>query len=54
MPQVVEFISSQTALGRVGESDDIGGAIARICRNEEGKCAENRGVQSHVYLIDML
>ena len=36
MPQVVDFISSQTALGRVGESDDIGGAIAVICTDEMG------------------
>ena len=34
MPQVVEIIASQTALGRVGESDDIGGAIANLCTDE--------------------
>ena len=34
MPQVVEFIASQTALGRVGESDDIGGAITSLCLDE--------------------
>ena len=34
MPQVVEFISSQTALGRVGVSEDIGGVIANLCRDD--------------------
>ncbi|MBT8270959.1 MAG: SDR family oxidoreductase [Flavobacteriaceae bacterium] len=34
MPKVVEFIASQTALGRVGESDDIGGAITSLCLDE--------------------
>ena len=34
MPQVVEFMSSQTALGRVGVSEDIGGVIANLCRED--------------------
>nr|WP_299389123.1 SDR family oxidoreductase [Allomuricauda sp.] len=31
MPQVVEYIAGQTALGRVGESDDIGSVVAFLC-----------------------
>lgn len=34
MPQIVDLIASQTALGRVGESDDIGGAIVNLCMPE--------------------
>ena len=34
LPQVVDIIASQTALGRVGESDDIGGAIVNLCTPE--------------------
>ena len=35
-PQVKNFIASQTALGRVGESDDIGGIIAFLCSADAG------------------
>jgi NAD(P)-dependent dehydrogenase (short-subunit alcohol dehydrogenase family) len=35
-PQIKQFIASQTALGRVGEPDDIGGVVAFLC-SEEGK-----------------
>jgi NAD(P)-dependent dehydrogenase (short-subunit alcohol dehydrogenase family) len=30
-PGLVEFISSQTALGRIGQPDDIGGVVAFLC-----------------------
>ena len=30
-PQIEQFIASQTALGRVGEVDDIGGIVAFLC-----------------------
>ncbi|WP_244226723.1 SDR family NAD(P)-dependent oxidoreductase [Paenibacillus protaetiae] len=30
------FIGSQTALGRVGEADDIGGVVASLCTDELG------------------
>lgn len=33
-PQVNAFIASQTALGRVGEADDIGGAIAALLSDD--------------------
>lgn len=33
-PQVVEFITTQTALGRVGVPDDIGGVVAFLCSEE--------------------
>lgn len=33
-PTVVDIISSQTALGRVGESDDIGGVVANLCKDD--------------------
>ena len=33
-PQVKEMIASQTALGRVGVPDDIGGVIAFLCSDE--------------------
>jgi NAD(P)-dependent dehydrogenase (short-subunit alcohol dehydrogenase family) len=33
-PQVKGFIASQTALGRVGEAEDIGGIIAFLCTDE--------------------
>jgi NAD(P)-dependent dehydrogenase (short-subunit alcohol dehydrogenase family) len=35
-PGVVEFIASQTALGRIGVPDDIGGVVAFLC-SEEGR-----------------
>lgn len=33
-PQIKPFIASQTALGRVGQPDDIGGVIAFLCTEE--------------------
>lgn len=39
-PELNSFIASQTALGRVGLPDDIGGAIASLL------CAENRWVNA--------
>jgi NAD(P)-dependent dehydrogenase (short-subunit alcohol dehydrogenase family) len=33
-PQVKEFIKSQTALGRVGVADDIGGVVAFLCSSD--------------------
>lgn len=35
-PQMKAFLSSLTALGRVGEADDIGGVIALLCSSEAG------------------
>jgi NAD(P)-dependent dehydrogenase (short-subunit alcohol dehydrogenase family) len=35
-PQVNGFIAAQTALGRVGLPDDIGGAIAALLRDDSG------------------
>lgn len=34
MPQVVELIASQTALGRIGHADDIGSVVASLCTND--------------------
>ncbi|WP_299485814.1 SDR family oxidoreductase [uncultured Allomuricauda sp.] len=33
-PQIVDMIASLTALGRVGESDDIGSVVAFLCTND--------------------
>ena len=33
-PQVIKFIESQTALGRTGVPDDIGGIVAFLCSEE--------------------
>jgi NAD(P)-dependent dehydrogenase (short-subunit alcohol dehydrogenase family) len=33
-PGVVEFLSSQTALGRIGQPDDIGGVVAFLCSDD--------------------
>ena len=33
-PQMKDFLSSQTALGRVGVADDIGGIVAFLCSKE--------------------
>jgi NAD(P)-dependent dehydrogenase (short-subunit alcohol dehydrogenase family) len=33
-PQRKEFIASQTALGRVGQADDIGGVVAFLCSDD--------------------
>lgn len=33
-PQIESFIASQTALGRVGEADDIGGIVAFLCSED--------------------
>ena len=35
-PEIKEFLASQTALGRVGKPDDIGGVVAFLC-SEEGR-----------------
>ena len=35
-PQVVDIISSITALGRVGRAEDVGGVIAFLCSAEAG------------------
>lgn len=35
-PQLNQFIASQTALGRVGQADDIGGVIASLLQTENG------------------
>lgn len=34
MPQVIDYIANLTALGRVGESNDIGGVVAFLCTEE--------------------
>jgi len=34
MPQIKEMIASQTALGRVGVPDDIGGVVAFLCSED--------------------
>lgn len=33
-PQIIEFIASQTALGRTGVPEDIGGIVAFLCSEE--------------------
>lgn len=33
-PEMKEYIGSQTALGRMGQPDDIGGVVAALCTNE--------------------
>ncbi|MGV3641594.1 MAG: SDR family NAD(P)-dependent oxidoreductase, partial [Adhaeribacter sp.] len=33
-PQVKGFLASQTALGRVGEAEDIGGVVAFLCSDD--------------------
>lgn len=33
-PEMVKFISSQTALGRVGHADDVGGVVAFVCSDD--------------------
>lgn len=35
-PGLSDFMSAQTALGRVGQPDDIGGVIAALCAEETG------------------
>jgi NAD(P)-dependent dehydrogenase (short-subunit alcohol dehydrogenase family) len=35
-PEMKGFISSQTALGRMGEPDDIGGVVAALCSDAMG------------------
>jgi NAD(P)-dependent dehydrogenase (short-subunit alcohol dehydrogenase family) len=46
-PEVNKFISGQTALGRVGVPDDIGGVIASLLSEENrwitGQCIEASG-----------
>ncbi len=47
-PEINKFIASQTALGRVGVPDDIGGAFAkrRLCRIASLLSEENRWVNA--------
>ena len=33
-PQMVDFISSATALGRVGHAEDVGGVVALLCSDD--------------------
>ncbi|NWG26901.1 MAG: SDR family oxidoreductase, partial [Ignavibacteriaceae bacterium] len=33
-PQLKSYLASQTALGRVGNADDIGGVVAFLCTEE--------------------
>jgi len=33
-PQIKEMIASQTALGRVGVPDDVGGVVAFLCSED--------------------
>jgi NAD(P)-dependent dehydrogenase (short-subunit alcohol dehydrogenase family) len=33
-PGLIEFLSSQTALGRIGQPDDIGGVVAFLCSDD--------------------
>ena len=33
-PQIKEMIAAQTALGRIGVTDDIGGVVAFLCSEE--------------------
>ncbi len=35
-PQMKGYLASQTALGRVGEANDIGGIVAFLCSPEAG------------------
>ncbi len=42
---VAEFIASQTALGRVGQPDDIGGVVAFLC-SEEGRWVNGQKVEA--------
>jgi NAD(P)-dependent dehydrogenase (short-subunit alcohol dehydrogenase family) len=39
-PQIKEMIASQTALGRVGVPDDIGGVVAFLCSDDNLQKAE--------------
>ena len=40
-PEIKEFLASQTALGRVGKPDDIGGVVAFLCRKRDGRSTPN-------------
>jgi len=46
-PQVASFVAANTALGRVGQPDDIGGAVATLLAPESGwingRCIEASG-----------
>ncbi|MCB1188895.1 MAG: SDR family oxidoreductase [Leptospiraceae bacterium] len=44
-PQMKGFLASQTALGRVGEADDIGKVIALIC-SEESKWINGQRIEA--------
>ncbi|WP_298933161.1 SDR family oxidoreductase [uncultured Ramlibacter sp.] len=35
-PQMVDFLAAQTALGRVGQPEDIGGVVAFLCSPDAG------------------
>ena len=35
-PEIKEFLASQTALGRIGVSEDIGGVVAFLCSEDAG------------------
>ncbi|WP_350292159.1 SDR family oxidoreductase [uncultured Croceitalea sp.] len=43
-PQTVDIIAGMTALGRVGESDDIGGVIAFLC-SEDAKWINGQRIE---------
>lgn len=44
-PGVAEFLASQTALGRVGQPEDIGGVVAFLC-SEEGRWVNAQRVEA--------
>ena len=44
-PQVKEMIASQTALGRVGVADDIGGVVAFLC-SEDGRWVNGQRIEA--------
>lgn len=44
-PQVVDMIASLTALGRVGESDDIGSVVAFLC-TEDAKWVNGQRIEA--------
>ncbi|WP_350288163.1 SDR family oxidoreductase [uncultured Croceitalea sp.] len=44
-PQTVDIIAGMTALGRVGESDDIGGVIAFLC-SEDAKWINGQRIEA--------
>ena len=44
-PQIKNFIASNTALGRVGEANDIGGIVAFLC-SEESKWINGQRIEA--------